>query len=106
MSGMAKKRAAKKDKQQKNLSIGAFAMATVEKRKVSTPSTPSRKRRATGPSTPQKRPRIIVDKEQEAEKRRINKKLELRKQVLGATNPRERALALAQEALANGIIKP
>merc|ERR1711924_406682 len=83
------------------------AMATAGKRKESKPATPRRKRRANGPSTstPPKRPRI-VDQEQEAEKRRKNKELELRRQVLGATNPRERALALAQEAMAKGIIKP
>merc|ERR1712087_402011 len=80
-------------------------MATAEKRKVGKPSPPTRKRKATGPSTPPKRPRI-VDKEEEAEKQRKKKELELRKQVLGATNPRNRAIALANEALAKGVIKP
>jgi len=90
---MAKKRAAKKNKGQKNLGIGAFAIAT------------TRKRKARAPSTPTKRPRIL-DKEEEAEKQRKNKELELRKQVLGATNPRDRAIALANQALAKGVIKP
>merc|ERR1712014_528169 len=60
--------------------------------------------------TPSKKPRAedvpIVDKEQEIQKRITKKVLELRKEVLGATNPRERALALANEALAKGTIQP
>jgi len=106
---IAQERAAKKSRRRKKLGIGAFAMGTAEKRKVSKPSTPTKKRKARGSFTPPKMPRLIrtkQEKEQEAEKQRKKKELELRIQVLGARNPRERALAIMQEALHTGKINP
>jgi hypothetical protein len=74
-------------------SIGAFAAGTAKKRKARDPLT-----------TPKKRQ--VVDKEEGPEKRMSAKKLELRKEVLGATTVRERDLAVAKAAIAMGRIKP
>merc|ERR1712187_158013 len=89
-SALKDKRAAKKAK----LGRGTFAAASARKRKASMILTPPRVRRVSS----------VVEKEGEAMKR-LNKTHErLRKDVLGAVTPRERALAIARESIWKGTI--
>merc|ERR1711933_369234 len=95
-SALKDKRAAKKEMVQRKLGRGTFAAASARKRKASLILTPPRMRR------------VSSDEEKEGEAmKKLNKTHErLRKDVLGAVTPRERALAIAREAIWKGTIKP
>jgi hypothetical protein len=104
---LKRKRSTRKNRKQRKFDIGARALAVAQEGKASEPSTPI-KRKVRALSTPMKGSRILSDseKKERAEKRREKILIGLRKEVLGATTPRERALALAREAIAKGTIKP